>query len=408
MTTPLPADASLGIYVHIPFCARVCPYCDFNTYANQEELIPTYVEALIAEMDLMLAKYGPRPAATIYFGGGTPSLLAPEQIARLIAALRTRFPLPDDAEVSLEANPESLDAETLAGFLRAGVNRISLGVQTQQRHGLKVLGRGHRPEIPERALAAARAAGAGNLSVDFIFGWPGQTAEDWERDLDALIDWGAAGAVGHASLYSLIVEPGTPLEDAVRRGILILSDDDAAANLYERAIARLAAAGWHHYEISNWARAPGYASRHNLIYWRNGYYLGLGAGAHGHVDDTRSSNMLIPARYIRTVRDGQLPIAFQERLDAATVMGETMMLGLRLVEEGVSATAFEIRHGRKLEDVYGRQLEDLTQVGLLTWDGAHARLTHWGLMVANVVEERFLPEGPHNALLARMPSVNSD
>lgn len=388
MTAPLPDDAPLGIYIHIPFCTRICPYCDFNTYANQEDLIPAYVEALIAEMDLTLAEIGPRPAATIYFGGGTPSLLAPEQVGRLIDAARARFPLPDDAEVSLEANPETLDARVLAGLLEAGVNRISLGVQTQARHGLKVLGRGHRPEVPERALQLAREAGVNNLSVDFIFAWPGQTADDWERDLDAILAWD----IQHVSLYSLIVEPGTPFEDAVRRGILIPPDDDAAADMYERAIARLGAAGWHHYEISNWARTPEHASRHNLIYWRNGHYLGLGAGAHAHLGNVRSSNMLLPARYIRTTRDGARPIVFRERLDEPTQMAETMMLGLRLLEEGVSAAAFAARHGRDLAEVYGPQLAELTDLGLLTWDGRHARLTHRGLLLANDVEERFLPE----------------
>ena len=387
MTAPLPEDAPLGIYLHIPFCTRICPYCDFNTYAHQEQLIPDYVEALVGELDLTRREIGPRPAQTIYFGGGTPSLLTPDQIARLVDAVRARFPLPDAAEVSLEANPETIDAATLRGFRQAGVNRISLGVQTQQRAGLKVLGRGHRPDVTERALAAARAVGLDNFSVDFIFGWPGQTLDDWERDLDSILAWQPE----HLSLYSLIVEPGTPYERAVRRGILIPPDDDATADMYERAIARLAAAGWQHYEVSNWAREPRFASAHNLVYWRNGHYLGLGAGAHAHLGNTRSSNVRLPAAYMRAVRDGRLPVAEREVLDAATVMGETMMLGLRLPGEGVSAVAFAARHGRRLEDVYGSEIEDLVRLGLVDWDGSRVQLTARGLMVANVVEERFLP-----------------
>ncbi|HET9016411.1 MAG TPA: radical SAM family heme chaperone HemW [Thermomicrobiaceae bacterium] len=388
MTAPLPADAPLGIYLHIPFCSRICPYCDFNTYAHQEQLIPDYVESLVGEMDLTLREIGPHPARTIYFGGGTPSLLAPEQVNRLVDAARARFPLPDDAEVSLEANPETVDAESLRGFREAGVTRISLGVQTQQRSGLKVLGRGHRPDVPGQALAAARAVGLDNLSVDFIFGWPGQALADWERDLDSILEWQPE----HLSLYSLIVEPGTPYARAVRRGILVPPDEDATADMYERAIARLADAGWRHYEVSNWAREPRFASAHNLVYWRNGHYLGLGAGAHGHLGNVRASNVRLPAAYIREVRAGRLPVAEREVLDEATAMGETMMLGLRLPGEGISADAFAARHGRHLEEVYGRELADLARLGLVSWDGAHVRLTARGLMVANVVEERFLPE----------------
>lgn len=387
VTAPLPADAPLGVYIHIPFCTRICPYCDFNTYAHQEHLIPNYVDALIGELDLLHAQIGPRPAATIFFGGGTPSLLAPELIARLITAVRERFPLPADAEVTLEANPETITADTLIGFRQAGVNRISLGVQTQQARGLKVLGRAHKPDVPERALAAARAVGLDNFSVDFIFGWPGQTLAEWEDDLDSILRW----QPDHLSLYSLIVEPGTPYARGVERGILVLPDDDTTADMYERAIARLAGAGWQHYEISNWSRTPQHQSAHNLLYWRNGHYLGLGAGAHAHLGHVRSSNIRLPAKYIAAVRDGRLPIAEQEEIDDATAMAETMMLGLRLPEEGVSATAFARRHGRQLTDVYGPELEELAHLGIITWDGERVRLTARGILVANEAAARFLP-----------------
>lgn len=387
MSTPLPADAPLGVYLHIPFCTRICPYCDFNTYAHQESLIPDYVDALIGEMDLARGLAGDRPAATLYFGGGTPSLLQPEQVARLVEAVRERFGLPSGAEVSLEANPEDVDAARLRGFRDAGVNRVSLGVQTQQRHGLKVLGRGHKPDVPERALAAARSAGIASFSVDFIFGWPGQTLEDWEADIDAILAW----EPDHLSLYSLIVEPGTPYERAVKRRILQVPDEDASAEMYERAIERLAAAGWHHYEVSNWAREPSHRSQHNLLYWRNGHYLGFGAGAHAHLGSQRSSNIRLPGGYIETVRAGRLPVAMREDLSEEVAMAETMFLGLRLPEDGVSAEAFALRHGRPLAEVYGRQLDELAELGLIEWDGCLARVTPRGLLVANVVEERFLP-----------------
>ncbi|MBX6343243.1 MAG: radical SAM family heme chaperone HemW, partial [Thermomicrobiaceae bacterium] len=344
-------------------------------------------DALIGEMDLLRAEIGPRPAQTLFFGGGTPSLLPPEAVARLVAAARERFPLPTDAEVTLEANPEGLTAETLAGFRAAGVNRLSVGVQTQEARGLKVLGRAHKPDVPARALPLARAAGFDNLSLDFIFGWPGQTLADWERDLDTVLAWQPE----HLSLYSLIIEPGTPYERAVRRGILRPADEDLAADMYERAIDRLAAAGWRHYEVSNWARDPERASRHNLVYWRNGHYLGLGAGAHGHLGHTRYSNERAIGAYIAAVAAGRRPVAASETLDEATAMAETMMLGLRLLEEGVSADAFAARHGRPLEEVYGRELAALAEDGLLDWDGERARLTRRGLLVADSVAERFLP-----------------
>ncbi len=388
MTAPLPPDAPFGIYLHVPFCARICPYCDFNTYAHKEDRIPDYVEALIREMDLTQANAGRVMAETVFFGGGTPSLLLPDAVTRLIQALRSRFAIAQDAEVTLEVNPETIDARSLAAFREAGINRLSMGVQSQQMRGLRVLGRGHRPETALTAFRAARAAGFDNVSLDLIFGWPGQTLADWEGDLNAILDWSPE----HLALYSLIVEPGTPMHDAVRRGIMITPDDDATADMYELAIARLAAAGWHHYEVSNWARTPDLISRHNRIYWRNGRYLGLGAGAHAYVGHTRSSNLLLPETYIDTVFEGRLPVARCETLDEATAMGETMMLGLRLLQEGVSASAFQQRHGKTLLDIYGYQIKELAGIGLLTWDGERVRLTHRGLLLANDVAARFLPE----------------
>ncbi len=388
MTAPLPPDAPFGIYLHIPFCARICPYCDFNTYAHKEDRIPDYVEALIREMDLTQANAGRVMAETVFFGGGTPSLLPSDAVTRLIQALRSRFAIAQDAEVTLEVNPETIDARSLAAFREAGINRLSIGVQSQQLSGLRVLGRGHRPETALTAFRAARAAGFDNVSLDLIFGWPGQTLADWESDLNTILDWSPE----HLSLYSLIVEPGTPMHDAVRRGIMITPDDDATADMYELAISRLAAADWHHYEVSNWARTPDLISRHNRIYWRNGRYLGLGAGAHAYVGHTRSSNLLLPETYIDTVFEGRLAVARSETLDEATAMGETMMLGLRLLQKGVSATAFQQRHGKALLDIYGYQIKELAGIGLLTWDGERVRLTHRGLLLANDVAARFLPD----------------
>ncbi|HVB63384.1 MAG TPA: radical SAM family heme chaperone HemW [Nitrolancea sp.] len=388
MIAPSPPNAPFGIYLHIPFCGRICPYCDFNRYIHQEHLMPSYVDALIGEMDLTRAKHGPLRAETIFFGGGTPSLLEPAQVAQIIDGLRQHFAIDPDAEVTLEANPERLDAAKLVGFRAAGINRISLGVQTQQPHGLRVLGRAHKPEVPERALRQARAAGFDNLSLDFIFGWPGQTLDDWRSDLQTMLEWQPE----HLSLYSLIVEPGTPYHEAVRTGKLIPVDDDTTADMYEMAIEQLGNAGWQQYEVSNWAREPGLESRHNAIYWRNGQYLGLGAGAHGHIDGIRASKLRLPTKYIASVNAGKLPIDFSETIDAPTAMAETMMLGLRLLQDGVSEPAFAERHGHPLREVYGAQISSLEQLNLLHWDGDRLKLTHRGLLLANDVAERFLPE----------------
>ena len=385
---PSSPNAPLGLYLYIPFCAHVCPYCDFNTYAGQGELIPRYVAALEREIARRGEELGGRRAATIFFGGGTPSLVPAAAIARLVRACRAAFDVASDAEVSLEANPTSVDEEYFAGLLAAGVNRLSLGAQTFQRRGLRVLGRNHEATDVRGALAAARAAGFGNVSLDLIFGWPGQPLAAWEVDLAAVLDrqiWPE-----HLSLYSLIVEPGTPMADAVARGILAVPDDDATADLYEAAIETLAAAGYVHYEVANWARAPGLEARHNLVYWRNGDYVGLGAGAHGHVAGRRTMNHLLPATYIAAVEAGETPVSNVEEIPAATAMGETMMLGLRLLREGVGDAAFAARHGRTLDETFGSTVEELTALGLLERLPDRVRLTHRGLMLANQVCARFV------------------
>lgn len=290
--------------------------------------------------------------------------------------------------MTLEANPNSVDEAFFTGLLAAGINRLSLGVQTLHRRGLRTLGRQHEAADAAEAFRAARAAGFANISLDLIFGWPGQTPASWTHDLETVFGWERPPE--HLSLYSLIVEPGTPMADAVARGILTVLDDDQTADLYEAAIARLAAAGWTHYEVANWARAPSFASRHNAIYWRNGEYAGLGAGAHGRIGHRRTMNHLLPATYIAAVEAGASPVSNVEDLPKRTQMGETMMLGLRLLHEGIGRNEFAARHGRELDEVYGPTIRELAGLGLLTVDAERLRLTHRGLMVANEVCARFL------------------
>jgi oxygen-independent coproporphyrinogen-3 oxidase len=386
---PLPPGAPLGLYLHIPFCAHICPYCDFNTYAGQDALIPRYVAALEREIVRVGEQLEGRTAATIFFGGGTPSLLPAEEIGRLLSACRAAFAVDPEAEITLEANPNSVDGAYFAGLLNAGVNRLSLGVQTLQRRGLRHLGRQHEAEDALAAYRAARAAGFANISLDLIFGWPGHAIESWRDDLDRVLAW-PDGGPEHLSLYSLIVEPGTPLADGVHRGIITVPDDDQTADLYELAIERLGSAGWRHYEIANWARRPELASQHNAIYWKNGDYAGLGAGAHGCIAGRRIMNHLLPLTYIEAIEAGANAESNVEELSAQTAMGETMMLGLRLLNEGIDDEAFHARHVSSLKDVFGPTIDELAAIGLLERRPGNVRLTHRGMMLANDVCARFL------------------
>lgn len=379
---PLPNDAPVGIYLHIPFCRHICPYCDFNTYRGLDALVPRYVDALIRD----IATHPRMPAQTVYFGGGTPSLLTPEQIGRILDVCRNAFDLESNAEVTLEANPNGVDAAWFAAVRETGVNRLSIGAQTFDRKGLRVLGRQHEASDVIAAVDAARIAGFDNLSLDLIFGWPGQTLDQWRYDLETI----AALPIEHCSLYSLIVEPGTPMADAVTRGVLTVLDDDSTADLYEMAMEAMAASSWTHYEIANFARSPGYASRHNLVYWRNGAYAAFGAGAHGRIGSERFMNHLKPLTYIEAVESGASPHSNTEYLGPDLQMGETMMLGLRLLDEGVTATEFEARHGVGLHNHFGPQIDELVDVGMLDWDGVRLRLTPRGTLLANDVCARFL------------------
>jgi oxygen-independent coproporphyrinogen-3 oxidase len=385
---PQALDAPLGIYLHIPFCQHICPYCDFTTYAGQESTIPAYVDALVQSIEREGEGLRERAVETVFFGGGTPSLLDPEQVTRIIDAVARSFALDPGAEITLEANPNSADQARFTGYREAGVNRLSIGVQTTDRRGLRVLGRNHEARDAEAALIAARRAGFDNISLDLIFGWPGQLREQWRRDLETVLSW--ENGPEHLSLYSLIIEPGTPMSDAVARGILHPADDDLSADLYEEAIALLTGRGWLHYEIANFSRSPELQSRHNRIYWRNGEYLGLGAGAHGRIGSERRMNHLLPRTYIDAIARGEDGVANREALTPEMEEGETMMIGLRLLEEGISPERFAARHGRPLETAFPEQLAMLESVGLIERLPDRVRLTERGMMIANDVAERFI------------------
>jgi oxygen-independent coproporphyrinogen-3 oxidase len=358
-----------SLYFHIPFCTHRCAYCDFNTYARQEESIPAYVRALCAEVQAVAASAPERlQAHTVFFGGGTPSLLTAAQCEAILASVRRGFDLGAGAEVTLEANPGTLTAAHLRALRGLGFNRLSLGVQSAHPDELRQLERIHDTFDVIEAVRWARRAGFGNLNLDLIYGLPGQKLERWQATLRLALGLQPE----HFSLYALTLEHGTPFGRWSARGLLPTPDPDLAADMYEWAAQALSAAGYEQYEISNWAQ-PGRQCRHNLQYWRNLPYLGLGAGAHGFAAGMRCSNVLRIKTYVDRLTPPLPRLTFplspatvdHRRVSRRTEMQETMMTGLRLTREGVSLAEFRRRFDADLMDVFGREVEELLGLGLL-------------------------------------------
>ena len=387
-----------SIYIHVPFCIHRCGYCDFNTYAGQQELIPAYTRALYTEIKYLGRSDTSRklPVHTVFFGGGTPSLLPIENLAAITNSLDHAFDLQPELEITLEANPGTLSRNYLSDLHKLGVNRLSLGVQSANPGELRLLERQHSYEDVIHSVTWARQAGFDNLNLDLIFGLPYQTLRGWQNTLNLAV----ALHPEHFSIYALTLEHGTPFGNWARRGLLEEPDGDLAAEMYEWASERLENAGYEQYEISNWAhnlQERSFACRHNLQYWQNQPYLGLGAGAHGYASRMRTVNVLSPTAYIRRFNSTEakevnyefpLTPATQSaaRVEPDDEMGETMMMGLRLVKEGVSDINFSARFGVPLQQKYGKQIERLVKIGLLEWAGDHherLRLTQWGRLLGN-------------------------
>lgn len=380
-------DTQIGVYVHVPFCQKHCPYCDFAVVEGMLHTAPAYVDALCAEIRQGAARHAPNPpVATIFLGGGTPSLLHARAIHRILATIHEACTVLPDAEVTLEANPGPLTLRHLVGFRAAGVTRLSLGVQTFDPRGLAALGRLHTPQDGRTAVANARAAGFTDVSLDLIFGWQDQTLADWQADLDAAV----ALAPDHLSVYALTVEEGTVLAHAVAAGTARVADDDLYADMLLAADARLTAAGYGHYELSNYAR-PGHRSRHNCGYWVNGDYLGFGVGAHSHRRGRRWWNVRDFHAYMQRVAVGDAE-AESESLSLVQRMAETMFLGTRLAE-GIEDGAFLRRHGRSIDATYGPILSEYATQGLVTRRGGRTALTLRGRLVADALAVRFLEGG---------------
>jgi oxygen-independent coproporphyrinogen-3 oxidase len=375
-----------GVYVHVPFCATRCGYCDFNTYTAGElgssSSPQSWLEGLRRELELAAGVLGTPPAAdTVFVGGGTPSLLGADGLGSVLGAVRDAFGLAPGAEVTTESNPESTSPEFFAGIRDAGFTRVSLGMQSAARHVLKVLDRVHTPGRPVAAAAEARAAGFEHVNLDIIYGTPGERVEDLRASLDAVL----AAGVDHVSAYALIVEEGTALARRVRRGELPAPDDDVLAADYELIDDVLAAAGLRWYEVSNWASSEAARCRHNIGYWRGGDWWGAGPGAHSHVGGVRWWNVKHPARYASLLAGGDSPAAGRELLTDADRHLERVMLELRLAE-GLSLDALDadgVREARAAAD------EGLLQKSTLD-DSGRAVLTDRGRLLADGVVRRLV------------------
>lgn len=412
------AVQDVALFVFIPFCKIKCTYCDFNAYANLSRVMEPYADAVAREIALVGAQHAvPLRAKTVYFGGGTPSLVPAARIEKILRACESLFVLVSDPEITLEANPGTVDADKLRALRSLGVNRLSLGVQSFDDAILRRLNRGHTVADALETYDLARRAGFDNINLDFIYGLPLQTLSDWRATLERAL----ALEPEHLSLYALKVEEGTGLEHQIKRGKYAMPDDDLAADMYELAEEMLDAAGYEQYEISNWARRAGarhsqnhafgtidstnpvnlagkrdvtnaspLQSRHNLTYWHNEPYFGFGAGAHSCFGGERYWNLLSPVEYIQQIERGESVTAGSEIISRELEMAETMILGLRL-NEGIAFDAYAVRYGEDARERYLAPLRETRELGLIELSEARVRLTPRGRLLSNEVFWRLLP-----------------
>ena len=381
----------IALYLHIPFCRRKCLYCDFCSFPGHREAFGPYLDALEREL---AARWNPQwRVATLYLGGGTPTVLPPAALARLIRAVKSVAPRPPEAEVTVEANPGTVDGEGLVELRAAGVNRLSLGAQSGDNRLLKRLGRGHTTEDVERTVALAREAGFTNINLDLIFGLPGETIDDWQKTLK----WAIALHPEHLSCYGLQLEEETPLFRMVEAGQVRLPDEEEVSAMFLANTRILPAAGYEQYEISNFARRPApedagnkgegpatYRCRHNLIYWQYGDYLGLGLAAVSTLAGRRYTNLAKLEEYLAAVHRESWPVAAEEALSRRQGMAEMLMLGFRL-RSGPDPDAFYARWGVTIDEVLGGTVEPLMAAGFLQREAGRYRLTTRGMLLSNPV-----------------------
>ena len=355
-----------GVYVHVPFCLTRCGYCDFNAYAGLDHLASRYVAALLREAELAAPAWAEEEVVSVFLGGGTPTTLEVADLKALLARLRDRFSMTADAEVTIEANPDTVDRAKLTGLLEAGYTRLSMGAQSFDRAVLASLERLHDPDSVRRAMRDARAAGYANVNLDLIYDADGEELESWDATLREAIDLGPE----HVSAYALTIEPSTPLGRKVQHGAVAPPDPDLQADMFELACELLGEAGYHHYEVSNWAK-PGFACVHNLGYWERRPYLGLGAGAHSYRERRRWWNVRPPARYIELAACGRSPVAGEEHLTEEEVRLERILLGIRSAD------------GLPAREVPAQAARMLVERGLASLDDDRFALTERGMLLAN-------------------------
>jgi oxygen-independent coproporphyrinogen-3 oxidase len=386
----------LSLYLHIPFCRHRCAYCDFNTYTTVSSLQEQYIWALEKEIKQVAALANlagqRRPVHTLFIGGGTPSLLITDQLRRLLACARQSFGFTDNVEITLEVNPDTVDKAYLAELHRIGINRLSIGVQSALAAELAFLERTHDFCKVIENIAFARAAGFNNVSMDLIYGLPAQDDSAWARSLTAVLEL----EPDHLSLYCLTIEPGTPMYRWLSNGRISYPDPDLAAEQYDFASQLLAGHGFEHYEISNWAQ-PGRVCLHNLTYWRNQEYLGLGAGAHGQAHGYRYQLVRQPRVYIRRLHEGEAKtfplssaVADNHRINRREAMSDTVITQLRLLQEGLDLADFHKKFGQSLDEAYDGLVSQLIDWGLLRQLGERLLLSKRGRFISNQVFYRFL------------------
>ena len=376
----------LGLYVHVPFCLKKCRYCDFVSYVGGAAAVDLYLAALKQELalyDALLRPADKRPDS-IFIGGGTPTSLPAPKLLALLEWIGSIFEPVPGCEITVEANPGTVDEAYLRALREGGVNRLSLGAQSFQDRLLTMLGRAHNAREAAEAVRAARVAGFTNLSLDLMFGLPTQTGEDLRASLERAVGLEPT----HLSVYGLQLEPGTPLTQAVAAKQLTPCSEDSELAMYQTALEFLPAHGYQHYEISNFAQ-PGYESRHNLKYWQNKPYLGLGPAAHAYFRGERRANEPTVEKYAARLAKGELPVVSRETITPEIEMAETMLTGLRL-RQGVDCEAFFNRFGRRAEAIYQKEITKLTQAGLLETQNGHLRLTPQGLPLGNLVFAEFV------------------
>ena len=372
-----------SLYIHIPFCTQICHYCDFNKFFIQNQPVDGYIQSLLKEMDLYHLSQS-EPLSTVFIGGGTPSALEPIQLEQLLFTMKEKIKLEPHYEFTVEANPGDLTNEKLRIMKEAGVNRLSLGVQSFNEELLKKIGRAHNVRDVYETIDMARAAGFENISIDLIYSLPGQTLTDLEDTIDRALQLN----LPHFSAYSLIIEPKTVFYIMLNKGKLSLPGEDAEATMYEYVMQRLVEAGYHQYEISNFSK-EGYESKHNLVYWNNEEYYGLGAGAHGYLGDVRYHNHGPLKKYMNAIEENRKPIIEQITVSRKEKMEEEMFLGLRKME-GVSPKLFKQRFSADIEDVFGDTIKRMVSEGLLEISEGRIKLTQSGKLMGNEVFQAFL------------------